>query len=57
MSAIYKMKHLWIWMNNQFVRVQPLEVIVTEPPQTTVTFNEEKIFVHSSVPESGSESD
>ena len=37
--------------------VQPLEVIVTESPQTTVTFNEEQIFVHSNVPESESESD
>ena len=35
--------------------VQPLEVIVTEHPQTTVTFNEEQISVHSNVP--GSESD
>ena len=37
--------------------VQPLEVIVTEHPQTTVTFNEEQITVHSNVPESESESD
>ena len=37
--------------------VQPLEVIVTESPQTTVTFNEEQITVHSNVPESESESD
>ena len=35
--------------------VQPLEVIVTEPPQNTVTFNEEQISVHSNV--SGSVSD
>ena len=26
--------------------VQPLEVIVTEPSQITVTFNEEQISVH-----------
>ena len=37
--------------------VPPLEVIVTEHPQNTVTFNEEQISVHSNVPESGSESD
>ena len=37
--------------------VQPLEVIVTEHPQTTVTFNEEQISVHTNVPESESESD
>ena len=37
--------------------VQPLEVIVTEHPQTTVTFNEEQISFHSNVPESESESD
>ena len=37
--------------------VQPLEVIVTEHPQTTMTFNEEQISVHSNVPESESESD
>ena len=37
--------------------VQPLEVIVTEHPQTTVTLNEEQIFVHSNVPESESESE
>ena len=35
--------------------VQPLEVIVTEHPQITVTFNEEQISVHSNV--SGSVSD
>ena len=37
--------------------VQPLEVIVTEHPQTTMTFNEEQISVYSNVPESESESD
>ena len=37
--------------------VQPLEVIVTEPLQTTVTFNEEQITVHSDIPETESESD
>ena len=37
--------------------VQPLEVIVTEHPQTTMTFNEEQISEHSHVPESESESD
>ena len=37
--------------------VQPLEVIVTEHPQSTVTFNEEQISVHTNVPESESESD
>ena len=37
--------------------VQPLEVIVTEHPQTTVTFKEEQITVQSNVPESESESD
>ena len=37
--------------------VQPLEVIVTEHPQTTMTFNEEQRSVHSHVPESESESD
>ena len=37
--------------------VQPLEVIVTEHPQNTVTFNEEQISVHTNVPESESESD
>ena len=37
--------------------VQPLEVILTEHPQTTVTFNEEQISVHSNVPGSESESD
>ena len=31
--------------------VQPLEVIVTKHPQTTMTFNEEQISVHSNVPE------
>ena len=36
---------------------QPLEVIVTEHPQNTVTFNEEQISVHTNVPESESESD
>ena len=35
----------------------PLEVIVTEHPQTTLTFNEEQISVHSNVPETESESD
>ena len=37
--------------------VQPLEVIVTEPPQNTVTFNEEQIIVHTNEHESESESD
>ena len=37
--------------------VQPLEVIVTEHPQTTMTFNEEQRSFHSHVPESESESD
>ena len=37
--------------------VQPLEVIVTEHPQTTMTSNEEQISVHSNAPESESESD
>ena len=37
--------------------VQPLKVIVTEHPQTAVTFNEEQITIHSNVPESESESD
>ena len=37
--------------------VQPLEVIVTEHPQTTVTFNEEQIIVHSNIPEIESESE
>ena len=37
--------------------VQPLEVIVTESAQTTVTSNEEQISVHSNIPESGSDSD
>ena len=39
------------------VQPTPLEVIVTDHPQTTVTFNEEQISVHSNVPESESESD
>ena len=39
------------------VQPTPLKVIVTEHPQTTVTFNEEQISVHSNVPESESESD
>ena len=37
--------------------VQPLEMIVTEPPQNTVTFNEEQIIVHTNEHESDSESD
>ena len=37
--------------------VQPLEVIMTEHSQNTVTFNEEQISVHSNVPELESESD
>ena len=46
--------------NNQptcIVQPTPLEVIVTEHPQTTVTFNEEQISVHSNVLETDSESD
>ena len=39
------------------VQPTPLEVIVTDPSQTTVTFNEEKISVHTDIPESKSESD
>ena len=39
------------------VQPTPLKVIVTEHPQTTVTFNEEQISVHTNVPESESESD
>ena len=39
------------------VQPTPLEVIVTNHSQTTVTFNEEQISVHSNIPESGSESD
>ena len=37
------------------VQPTPLEVIVTEHPQTTVTFNEEQIFVHTNVHESESD--
>ena len=39
------------------VQPTPLEVIVTEHPLTTVTFNEEQISVQSNVPETESESD
>ena len=39
------------------VQPTPLEVIVTGLPQTTVTFNEEQISVHTNVHESESESD
>ena len=38
------------------VQQTPLKVIVTEHPQTTVTFNGEQISVHTNVPESESES-
>ena len=43
--------------NQPICVVQLLEVIVTEHPQTTVTFNEEQITVHSNVSESESESE
>ena len=39
------------------VQPTPLEVVVTEHPQTTVTFNEDQISVHTDIPESESESD
>ena len=44
-------------MNSPTCVIQPLEVIVTEHPQNTVTFNEEQINVHTDVHESESESD
>ena len=39
------------------VQPSPLEVVVTEKHQNTVTFNEDEISVHSDRPESESESD
>ena len=39
------------------VQPTPLEVVVTENHQNTMTFNEEQISVHSDIPESQSESD
>ena len=39
------------------VQPTPLEVIVTENHQNTVTFNEDQISAHSDIPESESESD
>ena len=39
------------------VQPTPLKVIVTEHPQTTVTFNEDQISVHTEIPESETESD
>ena len=60
MSAICKMKTILDLDDDQptcVVQPTPLEVIVTEHPQNTVTFNEEQISVHTNVPESESESD
>ena len=39
------------------VQPTPLEVVVTEIPQTRVTFNMDPISVNTDIPESGSESD
>ena len=39
------------------VQPTPLEVVVTENPQSTVTFNVDPISVHTDMPESASDSD
>ena len=60
MSAICKTKLFWTSDNEQptcVVQPTPLEVVVTENHQNTVTFNEDQISVHSDIPESESESD